>query len=554
MKDSKKLLIIFVCLLSIILFSISCGSGGGGGGSTDNGGQNPPQNTGTPIPLELTLNQSDFWEFFWTSETITFSQPDNTTSSFNVGRYRVTLGSPLVISGLNAYPLEISGETIDETRSMAPRWTHFAIDKDVLWGSQDGITLQAIYDGSSGNWSGGGVFIEFAANETITPTNDLFNGNYNNMSAITVGHATSEGGCETILGHTICNDDSTQFREKEYLKEGIGPLGYTLAISYSSSGGNFYTSTQINRTIELVDTNHSAMDGSPINQPPWSELANMPAARQGHAATVLNNIIYIIGGLDAGSNSLSSVVKYDPVLDSWSSGTAMPVAQSGHIAETYNGKIYVIPCCSNRDVLIYDPIGNNWTTGATIPFDDPSLDGDVWDHATFSGIAIATPNGAINGDLQIYGYNVPTNQWFTGVLTYTFDQRWFSANIITNTLYVIGGYQQYASTKVFSRARPYNLVTDVWGTLTNPLKEPRYDHSSVVLSGKLYVLGGRQSASGPKLRSAEVYDPSTNNWSEIIPMFHPRDNFASVVLNGEIYAIGGNDGNGAIAEMEVYTP
>jgi N-acetylneuraminic acid mutarotase len=547
----------FLLCLIVLFLIVSCSGGGGGGGGSNDDDPDPVPPAAGGTPLEVTLSQGDYWEFFWQSETVTFAQPNTTTSDTDVGRYRITLGSPVMISGLNAFPLIISGETTDGTLDMGPRWQYIAIDNDILWGSQDGQALHRIYDGSTGNWTGGGFFVEFADAETISPSAGTFDGSYNNLSAITISHETTSGGCETILGHTICSDTSTSFTEKEYMKEGIGPLAYTLAISYSSSGGGFYTSTQINRTIELIDTNYTALDGSQINQPPWRELSDMLTPRYDHAAVVLNNQIYVMGGFNAASTALSSMEIYDPVSDTWSTGTAMPSALSGHIAKVYHGKIYVIPCCANMPVYIYDPGSDSWTTGQNIPFDDSSLDGDIWEDSglPFEGIAIASPNGALNGDMHIYGYDVTTDQWFSGVSAYTYDQRWFSVGVIADTMYIVGGYQQASTTtKVYNRARTYDLITDIWGTSTNPMNEARYNHCSVVLDDRLYVLGGRQSPGGPKLRSMEVYNPQNDTWTELDPMFHPRDDFAMAVLNGEIFAIGGNDGNGASAKMEAYTP
>jgi len=44
---------------------------------------------------------------------------------------------------------------------------------------------------------------------------------------------------------------------------------------------------------------------------------------------------------------------------------------------------------------------------------------------------------------------------------------------------------------------------------------PRKEHSSVVVSNKIFVLGGYNSASKQMLSNCECYDLETNNWTPI---------------------------------------
>jgi N-acetylneuraminic acid mutarotase len=70
----------------------------------------------------------------------------------------------------------------------------------------------------------------------------------------------------------------------------------------------------------------------------WNTTAavNMPAARDGSAATTLNGTIYVIGGYRSGP--LSTVEVYDPSANSWSTGTNMPTARSDLSIAAVNGK------------------------------------------------------------------------------------------------------------------------------------------------------------------------------------------------------------------------
>lgn len=59
--------------------------------------------------------------------------------------------------------------------------------------------------------------------------------------------------------------------------------------------------------------------------------------------------------------------------------------------------------------------------------------------------------------------------------------------------------------------------------------------------GKLYVAGGFDGQSC--LFSAEVYDPSADQWSVLAPMSIRRSGVSLVSCHDKVYAIGGYDGS-----------
>lgn len=68
----------------------------------------------------------------------------------------------------------------------------------------------------------------------------------------------------------------------------------------------------------------------------------------------------------------------------------------------------------------------------------------------------------------------------------------------------------------------------------------RHSHSTAVLDGKIYVIGGAKLAGGfSYLNSVEIYDPSTDKWTAGTPMPEARWSHSSTVVNGKIYVIGG---------------
>lgn len=79
-----------------------------------------------------------------------------------------------------------------------------------------------------------------------------------------------------------------------------------------------------------------------------------------------------------------------------------------------------------------------------------------------------------------------------------------------------------------------------WGKKT-PMPTARQGHSSCVLDGKIYIMGGADTelilVDG--YNTVDVYDPSQDTWTTKADMLFGRANFATFVLNGKIYAVGG---------------
>jgi hypothetical protein len=434
-----------LCLVLVLAIALSgCSSGGDsaapattttGGGTTSN-----------PISLNLPLAAGDYWDFFWTSETSTFAQGSGTSSSVETGTFRVTIGAPVSLGGYTAYPISVTGDP-GTNPDFSPRWTHITVDSNgSLLGTTDGANFEILYDATSQSWIGGGFFVEFNTSEAVNATTGTFVGEYNQTSAIKVSYASSSGGCETILGNTICSDTSTSYAESENYKDGVGPIGYALDIFYSSSGGNFFSSHSIERTVELIETSKTADDGYTFVKPPWEDVAAMSTEREDHAAVVLNGKIYVIGGRrDVGGNitTLTSMESYDPVTDQWTAEPPLPMTVYAPSAEVINGTIYVIS--SDSVVNIYTP-GAGWSTGVTSLFDDPSFDTAVYDDASFGDVVVTFSSNVNPSSIDVWGYDISDNQWLSGA-SQSQNIRWSTLEIVDDIAYWVGGfYDRFSGT------------------------------------------------------------------------------------------------------------
>jgi len=181
--------------------------------------------------------------------------------------------------------------------------------------------------------------------------------------------------------------------------------------------------------------------------------------------------------------------------NSWVSKAPMPTGRGYLQVAVVNGRIYAIggsgPIDTNEE---YDPSLDNWTEKTSMPSPRQSF-------------AIATFNGKI---------------------------------------YCFGGLGRVVS----ADNQVYDPATDSWDTKA-PMPTPRYGLPANVVDGKIYLIGGRTLKEGYNqgfqlLNVTEVYDPSTDTWTNKAPMPN-SEGYVSAVIDDKIYVIGSG-------ETQIYNP
>jgi N-acetylneuraminic acid mutarotase len=118
---------------------------------------------------------------------------------------------------------------------------------------------------------------------------------------------------------------------------------------------------------------------------------------------------------------------------------------------------------------------------------------------------------------------------------------------------VVGGFGAENSATLYDPAK------DQW-TPAAPMNTARVRHTATVLqNGKVLVIGGSNSGTGQGgaayLNSAELYDPSTNSWTQAGQMATARSGHTATLLpGGQVFVIGGNDGTRMLSSAEGYDP
>ena len=132
--------------------------------------------------------------------------------------------------------------------------------------------------------------------------------------------------------------------------------------------------------------------------------------------------------------------------------------------------------------------------------------------------------------------------------------RWrHTSAVVDGKIYVIGGTTDEPNPELVWPVEVYNPTTDAHTRKTDmPLARTV---STSVVNGKIYAIGGTYIPNG-STSDVEEYDPATDTWTRKADMPTPRRQLATCVINGKIYAIGGLAGAAVqgLRAVEEYDP
>jgi N-acetylneuraminic acid mutarotase len=279
-----------------------------------------------------------------------------------------------------------------------------------------------------------------------------------------------------------------------------------------------------------------------LAQEPITAKAPMPTARFSMGSAVVDGKIYVIGGYQTEGTPISVVEVYDPFTDSWDTKTPMPTARGTLGCAVADGKIYaigggVVGSVNRSIVEVYDPATDSWDTKTPMP-------------TARNEVATCTVNGkiyVIGGTYQIGGtyagigtveeYDPATDKWTTKKDKPT--PCWgLRACVLEGKIYVAGGNVRYPN--ISAALEVYDPVKDEWDNTKALMPEAKYSHSISALNEHIYSFGGWNNCStGPFYTKVEIYNPTTDTWTQSINMPLKLGELSTVTANDKIYIIGG---------------
>ena len=124
-----------------------------------------------------------------------------------------------------------------------------------------------------------------------------------------------------------------------------------------------------------------------------------------------------------------------------------------------------------------------------------------------------------------------------------------STCVVDGKIYSIGGADPQWNP--LTRVDEYDPATDTWTRKADIPIAPGMAGTGVV-NEKIYVMCGDVGAGPPRIM--EVYDPATDTWTQQIEMPTARDKVTCSVVDGIIYVIAGNIISGRTGLVEAYDP
>jgi non-specific serine/threonine protein kinase len=273
----------------------------------------------------------------------------------------------------------------------------------------------------------------------------------------------------------------------------------------------------------------------------WAPGRDSPFRVQQLEAAVLDNRIWLAGGLLGPDQATNKTEYYDPTVRTWGAGPNLPFLVHHAMLVNYHGQLWLIggflPVGHNLEasasdhVLILDPAKNQWVEG-------PPLH-----HARAAAAAVVVGNqiivvgGRTGGKTQT---EVRQTEIYNG-------KSWHDAPDIPvpgdhlagvtdgTYLYAIGGRNLSVSENHTALQR-FNPATGQWTQLT-PLPVADSDFGAAYMGGQLVTFGGENLFS--VFRTARAYNLATQKWSTLQSLPVARHGMGVAVLGQTIYAIDG---------------
>ena len=197
----------------------------------------------------------------------------------------------------------------------------------------------------------------------------------------------------------------------------------------------------------------------------WSLGAPMPWNGGSVVTGLIDDKIYVGGGVLQGAGTVGNFAVYDPALDSWSALGSMPTPVNHAASATDGERLFVfggrqgqnVPQAGFDDVQIYDPVAGTWETSDA-------------------------------GDVPA----MPLGRGGTGRAVYS-----------RGNFYVMGGED---TTNVFDDVQVYDPVSETW-SLEKPMPTARHGIYPVEFEGRVFLFGGGLNAGFGTSATSEIFSP-----------------------------------------------
>jgi N-acetylneuraminic acid mutarotase len=302
----------------------------------------------------------------------------------------------------------------------------------------------------------------------------------------------------------------------------------------------------------------------------WGAAAAMPSSRFGHSAGLLaNGKVMVTAGDMIGRSNLASTLVYDPTANVWLGAPDLTPGRDSQMASVLaNGDVLVtggqiagMPSQVTAQTATFLAATNSWRASPSMPdahakgTQTTLADGRV---LVAGGFSTASELSDLSGTATTAAdvYDSQTDSWRRAASLPSGHARDQAVLLKDGTVLVVGG----TSGNTLATAVRYDPTTDRWSD-AGTMSSPRRNFTATALpDGRVLVAGGTgirsaMNGSTSTWSSAELYDPTTNRWSDAAPMATPRaQQTATLLQSGKVLVVGGSGGRGPLASTELFDP
>ena len=341
--------------------------------------------------------------------------------------------------------------------------------------------------------------------------------------------------------------------------------------------------------LAVVVLSHLTIEDTTANE--WRIISQIPTKRAGFSTAMVNGKIYLIGGtlfehergvlrepgpgIWRGPFGMSLVEMYDPENNTWQKLADMPTARAGAAAAVVDEKVYILGGYVGKDnqgvnlkhlkaVEMYDTQTDAWVRKQDMP--TPRIDfgtgvvaGKIY--AIGGRVHWRDRKPGSPGRIDLVEVYDPTSDAWTKRSDMPTRRDGIGTAVVNDQIYAIGGS---GWPQVGNQGGPYLGTIEVYEPRINRwTKKPdmpntRMVFSTVAIADKIYLMGGSNvqaggATVGERLTSTEVYEPATEKWQLIPTAPTVRLPFSTIAVNGRIYAFGGRTEDRKLsADVEVF--
>ncbi|XP_050302107.1 kelch-like ECH-associated protein 1B isoform X2 [Anthonomus grandis grandis] len=266
------------------------------------------------------------------------------------------------------------------------------------------------------------------------------------------------------------------------------------------------------------------LEGFNVDDKTWIRLDRLIIPRSGLGCAFLKGHFYAVGGRNnSPGNSYDSdwVDRYNPILDEWMPCHPMSCPRNRVGVAVMDGLLYAVgggECTKyHNSVECYDPELDKWILVKPMHYARLAVGVAVVNRILY---AIGGFDGVVR-HCSAECYHPENDEWSLIPPMHT-ERSGAGVCAIDKYIYVIGGYNG----KQLNTVERYDTENKVW-TFLSSMNISRSALSVTVLDGKIYAMGGYDGHQF--LKDVEIYDPSTDVWSEGTPLTSGRSGHSSAV-------------------------